>query len=109
MDYKKLERWVLDLLEEEKIHKITDIYILTDDIVNAVKDIVEEHQNKVVEQLDRCADDEVMLWASSELDYGEDNRVIIRRTTEIHDYAVKCYVKAIEIVKGEKDEQESKD
>lgn len=42
MNYKKLEYWVKDLLLEEGVDKITNIYVLTDDIVNLVKDLQEE-------------------------------------------------------------------
>lgn len=51
MDYNKLERWVLDLLEEENVDQITNIYILAGDIVSIAKEIAEEHQSKIVEQI----------------------------------------------------------
>lgn len=42
MDYNKLEKWILDLFEEEEVGRITNIYILAGDIVNIVKDLMEE-------------------------------------------------------------------
>lgn len=42
MDYKKLDKWIRDLLQEEGVHKITNIYVLAEDIVNIVKDLIEE-------------------------------------------------------------------
>lgn len=38
MDYSKLERWIREILQEEEVHKITNIYVLAEDIVNAVKE-----------------------------------------------------------------------
>ncbi len=42
MDYNKLEKWILDLFEEEEVGRTTNIYILAGDIVNIVKDLMEE-------------------------------------------------------------------
>lgn len=88
MDYKKLNRWILDLLFEEDVHMITNVYVLSEDIVNAVKDIVEEHQNKIVEQLGHIHDNAI--------------KVICSRPVQLTGYAdgyADGVIKAIEIVK----------
>ena len=38
MDYSKLERWIREILQEEEVYKITNIDVLAEDIVNAVKE-----------------------------------------------------------------------
>ena len=38
MDYSKLERWICEILQEEEVYKIIDIYVLAEDIINAVKE-----------------------------------------------------------------------
>lgn len=42
MDYKKLDYWIRELLQEEGVHRVTDIYVLAEDIVNMVKELMEE-------------------------------------------------------------------
>lgn len=56
--------------------------------------------DKVVEQLDKCANEEIYLWASDEDDYDENGKLIIHKTTDLHMYGSECFDKAIEIVKG---------
>ena len=56
--------------------------------------------DKVVEQLEECANEEVHLWASDEMDYDENDKLIIHKKTDLHKYGIDCFEKAIEIVKG---------
>jgi hypothetical protein len=59
-----------------------------------------EQRNKVVEQLDECANEEIHLWASDEDDYDKDGNLIVRKITDMHMYGAECFDRAIEIVKG---------
>lgn len=56
--------------------------------------------DKVVEQLERYANEEIYLWAHDEIDYDEEDKLIVCKKTDLHKYAAECFWKAIEIVKG---------
>ena len=57
--------------------------------------------DKVVEQLGKCVNEEIYLWASDEDDYDKEGKLIVRKITDLHKYGSECFDKAIEIVKGE--------
>lgn len=54
--------------------------------------------DKVVEQLEEKSNNEIELWATEEINYDSKGDLIIRRTTDLHDYGMRCYQNAIEIV-----------
>ena len=56
--------------------------------------------DKIVEQLEERSGDEIELWATEEINYDSKGDLIIRRTTDLHDYGMRCYQNAIEIVKS---------
>lgn len=56
--------------------------------------------DKVVEQLEKIITDEADLFATEEINYDSKGNLIIRSTTDLHSYALRCLDKAIEIVKG---------
>lgn len=56
---------------------------------------------RIVERLEECSEEEVMLWASDEDDYDQNGNLKVRKITDIHNYAIDVYQKAIAIVKEE--------
>ena len=56
MDYAKLEKWIRDLLQEEGVHRVANIYVLAEDIVNMVKDLAE---------VIRCEDCDMSYYSES--------------------------------------------
>lgn len=56
--------------------------------------------DKIVEQLEKIVTDEADLFATEEINYDSKGNLIIRSTTDLHSYALRCLDKAIEIVKS---------
>jgi len=92
-----INEWKSELNEEIIAEKI----ILM--VINRFEEKLETIQpginlNNILNTLDELSSRECQLWASDELDYDEDEKLIVQKITDIHKYAIYCYQNAIDII-----------
>lgn len=77
------------------------LVIPVDVVIQNIKDMPTAYDVKsVVERLEKLVTDEADLFATEEINYDSKGNLIIRSTTDLHSYALRCLDKAIEIVKS---------
>lgn len=96
---------VVEEMAKTVAEKALDEYVYQGKTIRQWVEILKDYDAKqtvlheIVERLEECSREEVFLWAKDEDDWDESGNLIVRKTTEIHGYAIDTYEKAIEIVK----------